>query len=359
MRKNKMVLPVLLSLGVLLSGCGSSTASSQPQNKTEPASSLTASAQTANAPKPLSKPVSIKIGYPTQGASMLPLWVAKDAGIFEKYGVKADLVYIAGTPKVQETLNSGAIEVGLTGVDSVGKAKAAGVHSVILSAVSDRTVLYIYGQKSADKANAAKELKGKTMITAAEGSLYDHLAKFYIKENGLTPKTDVKLLNMGGEGDRTAAFLKGEGAFYVAAPPTSFKMDEMGYPKLYDFKDKEVLNSGVVMTKEYYDKNTELANAVIAALIEANAYIVNNKEGAIKSISKWTGIDDPDLVQKTYDVNVGTLPKKPYVSDKSVQFFLDNSDSEAVRKMKPSDIVDNSLVKKLDESGWIDSLYKK
>ncbi|NTZ17993.1 ABC transporter substrate-binding protein [Paenibacillus sp. JMULE4] len=359
MRTNQWILLILLSLGMILSGCGSTADSSQNGSKAEPSENPSANAQPSNAPKSLDKPVSIKIGYPTQGASMLPLWIAKDTGIFEKYGVKADLIYIAGTPKVQETLNSGAIQVGLTGVDPVGKAKAAGVDSVILSAVSDRTVLYIYGQKSAEKANIAKDLKGKTMITAAEGSLYDHLAKFFIKENGLTPKTDVKLLNMGGEGDRTAAFLKGEGAFYVAAPPTSFKMDEMGYPQLYDFKDKEVLNSGVVMLKDYYDKNPELANAVVASLIEANAYIVNHKEAAIKSISKWTGIDDPALAQKTYDVNVGTLPKKPYVSDKSVQFFLDNSDSEAVRTMKPSDIVDNSLVKALDESGWIDSLYKK
>ena len=152
--------------------------------------------------------------------------------------------------------------------------------------------------------------------------------------------------------------MKGDGDFYVVAPPTSFRMEEMGYPQLYDFKEKEVLSSGITMKTDYYKENPELAEILIASLIEANAFIMNNKEETVEIISKWAGIDDPKLAGKTYDVNVETLPEKPYISDKSVQFLLDNSDNEGVRKMKPSDIVDTSLVKKLDESGFIESLYK-
>nr|WP_304219945.1 ABC transporter substrate-binding protein [Fredinandcohnia onubensis] len=353
MKNSKLVITILLMIGILLSGCNSEGSSNTPEK-----SNSKAQVEHENAPKPLNESVDIKIGYPTQGASMLPLWVAKETGIFEKYNVNADLVYIAGTPKVQETLNSGGIQVGLTGIDPVGKAKAAGIDSVILSAVADRSVLYLYGQKDAKKSDLADELKGKTVITAAEGSLYDHLAQSLIRDNGLTPREDVKILNMGGEGDRTAAFLRGDGDFYVVAPPTSFKMDDMGYPQLYDFKEKEVLNSGIAMKVDYYKENPELAEILVASLIEANAFITQNKEETIKIISKYTGIDDSKLAEKTYEVNVDTLPKKPYVSDESAQFFIENSDNEEVRKMKPSDLVDMSLVKKLDESGFIDSLYE-
>lgn len=354
MKTIKYYLPFLLIIGVLLTGCGSDGSSGSTEKSTS-----NPPVEYENAPKPLSESLDIKIGYPTQGASMLPLWVAKDTGIFEKYGVNADLVYIAGTPKVQETLNSGGIQAGLTGIDPVGKAKAVGIDSVILSAVADRSVLYLYGQKEAKKSDLANELKGKTVITAAEGSLYDHLAQSLIRENGLTPREDVEVLNMGGEGDRTAAFLRGDGDFYVVAPPTSFKMDDMGYPQLYNFTEKEVLNSGIAMKTDYYKENPELAEILVASLIEANAFIKNNKEETIKIISKWTGIDDSELAEKTYGVNVETLPKKPYVSDESAQFFIDNSDSEEVRKMNPSDLIDMSIVKKLDESGFIDDLYKK
>lgn len=352
MKKVKYLLTLLFAFSLLLAGCGSNETSSKPA-KSNPAP------KTESAPKPLSKTVDIKFGYPTQAASMLPLWVAKDKGFFEKYGVNAELIYIASTPKVQETLNSGAIEVGLTGVDPVGKAKAAGIDTVIISAVADRNAMYVYGQKGSDKKDLAKALKGKTLITGAEGSLYDYLTQSFIKDNGLTPKKDTKLIYMTGEGDRTGAFIKGDAEFYVVAPPTSFKMDEMGYPQIYDFKQKEVLNSGIGMKKDFYNKNPELAEILVAALIEADAFIINNKEETIKVISKWTGIDDPKLAEKTYDANVDTIPKKPYVSDKSAQFFLDNSDNEQVRKMKPSDLVDMSIVKKLDESGFIDSVYKK
>ncbi|MEH7378587.1 hypothetical protein [Neobacillus drentensis] len=123
--------------------------------------------------------------------------------------------------------------------------------------------------------------------------------------------------------------------------------------------EKEILNSGIGMKKDFYNENPKLAEILVTSLIEANAFIMSNKEETIKIISKWTGIDDPKVAEKTYDVNVETIPQKPYVTDTSAQFFLDNSDNQEVRKMKPSDIVDMSIVKKLDESGFINGLYKK
>lgn len=358
MRKRNILMALLIMIGLLLAACGSDSSAPAEEEKNTGNSNENAQEEVdPNAPQPLKETAKIKIGYPTQGASMLPLWVAEDAGIFDKYGIDAELIYIAGTPKVQETLNGGSIDVGLSVPESVGKSKVAGIDTVILSAIADRIAVYVYGQKDADPSNVAEELKGKTLITAAEGSLYDHLAQFFIRENGLTPNEDVKLLHMGGEGDRTAAFLKGDGDFYVVAPPTSFKMDDMGHPQVYDFIEKEVLLSGLTMKRDYYEENPELAKALVASLIEANAYIANNKEEAIESVMKWTGIDDPELAKKTYEVTIDTIPQKPFVSDESVQFFLDNSDSEEVNNMQPADLVDDSIVKELDESGWIDSLY--
>ena len=348
--KRIYLLLLVIVTGVIISGCGGSASSEATGEEEIP--------QAENAPDPLENPVDIKIGYPTQGVSMLPLWIAEDKGIFEKYGINAELLYISGTPKVQETLNGGGIDVGLTGVDSVAKAKEVGVDSIILAPLADRMATYVYAAEGTDKEDLKNELKDKTLITASEGSIYDHLAKYFVEENGLKPNEDVNMLYMGGEGDRTAAFMKGDGEYYVVSPPTSFKMDDLEFPRVYDFTDLEVLVTGVVMKEDYYEENPDLAEVLIASLIEANAYIVNNKEQSIETITKWTGIDDPEIAEKTYDVNLDTIPKKPYVSNESVEFLLNSSDEEAVRNMNPSDIIDFSLVEELDESGFIDSLYE-
>ena len=308
---------------------------------------------------PLSKPVNIKIGYPTQGVSQLPLWVAKDTGIFKKYGVNAELVYISGSPRVQETLNAGGIDVGISGIESAGSAKAAGIDSVTFTALANKIAVYIYASKDIDTSNIKEEIKGKTIIAGNEGSLYDLLAQSYVRELGLEPKKDVKFLYMGGEGDRTAAFMKGDGDFYLVAPPTSFKMDDMGYPKIHDFSEKDVLIPGLVMKKDYYNENQELAKVLAGSLIEANAYIKNNKEETLKIISKWTGMDDAELVKKTYETNLKTIPEKPYSTDETVQFYLDHSDNAEVKAMKPADLVDNSIIKKLDDSGFIDEVFNQ
>ncbi|MCM3726502.1 ABC transporter substrate-binding protein [Neobacillus cucumis] len=350
----KFVLTLLLAMvGVLvLAACNSKETTNKENGNVEKGVKETSLA-------PLSKPINIKIGYPTQGVSQLPLWVAKDTGIFKKYGVNAELIYIAGSPRVQETLNGGGIDVGISGIEAAGNAKAAGIESVTFTALANKIKVFIYASKDIDTSNIKKAIKGKTIIAGLEGSLYDYLAQSYIKDLGLDPKKDVKFLYMGGEGDRTAAFIKGDADFYLVAPPTSFKMDEMGYSKIYDFSKQDVLIPGLVMKKDYYNQNQKVAEVLAGSLIEANAYIKNNKEETLKIISKWTGMDDPELVKKTYEANLGTIPERPYSTDKTVQFYLDHSLNPEVKAMKPADLVDNSIIKKLDESGFIDEVFKK
>ena len=42
----------------------------------------------------------IRVGYPSPSASMYPLFVTKEAGIFEKYGFDAELIYVQGVQMV-------------------------------------------------------------------------------------------------------------------------------------------------------------------------------------------------------------------------------------------------------------------
>src|SRR3990172_12387838 len=44
--------------------------------------------------------VKLKVGYPTTVGSMGVLWVAKDAGYFDKQGLNVELIYIGGSSKV-------------------------------------------------------------------------------------------------------------------------------------------------------------------------------------------------------------------------------------------------------------------
>src|SRR5699024_8654552 len=142
---------------LILSGCNSTNSednSDTHDNKTTNESDSNQqddnNNDTSQGPEALDPEVSLKIGYPTQGASMLPLWVAQDLGFFEKYGIDAEAVCIAGTPKVQEVLNGGGIEAGLLGVDAVGKAKSAGHDSVIIASVAEKVAMYVYGTEDLD-----------------------------------------------------------------------------------------------------------------------------------------------------------------------------------------------------------------
>ena len=156
----KFVLTLLLAMVVVfvLAACNSEEATNK-ENATNDV--LAAEDVNETSLAPLSKPVDIKIGYPTQGVSQLPLWVAKDTGIFEKYGVNAELIYIAGSPRVQETLNGNGIDVGISGIEAAGNAKAAGIDSVTFTALANKIALYIYASKDIDTSNIKEEIQRK------------------------------------------------------------------------------------------------------------------------------------------------------------------------------------------------------
>jgi hypothetical protein len=94
--------------------------------------------------------------------------------------------------------------------------------------------------------------------------------------------------------------------------------------------------------------------------VEAVHRIYTDKEISIKALSKYFGRGvEPDILEKTWANlhNEAVLPKKQYPSLEGIKTILA---TEAKGKPgKPEDFVDTTFIRELDQSGYIDSLYKK
>ena len=106
------------------------------------------------------------------------------------------------------------------------------------------------------------------------------------------------------------------------------------------------------------DKNDALTR-FLRAYIEAMALIRRDKEATMRSIGKFLKTADRDVLESTYDEYKNVFPLTPLMTAAEVQAVLDVSKSPKAKFMKPQEFFDNSIVQKIQASGFIDQINKK
>ncbi len=246
----------------------------------------------------------------------------------------------------------GGVEYGFTG-SAISSAYVNGQKTISFANVENHTALWLYGQKDI---KSVADLKGKTLITAAAGTSYESFANYAIKQGGMEPNKDVKLVNIAGSGDRQAAFLRNSAEAMVTGTPLNYQLDAEGYPIIMDFTSNEVIMMPLTTTPEYYAANMDQNIALVKALTEANKFIKENKEKAIESLSKWTNSSAEDAT-KAYEtaMQINAFPEIPRIDEEAFMFLLQNSSDEKLKGLTVEDtkqIYTNEIIDKLESEGF-------
>jgi ABC-type nitrate/sulfonate/bicarbonate transport system substrate-binding protein len=117
--------------------------------------------------------------------------------------------------------------------------------------------------------------------------------------------------------------------------------------------------SGISASKSWMatGNNREITKRFLMATIEAIAIMKQRPETVYHALEKWYGVTDPEVQRQMY-AYIDEIPAKPYPSVGGIQVIMDTFDTPAMQKLKVTDIYDDSLMKEIDESGFIDSLYQ-
>ena len=113
----------------------------------------------------------------------------------------------------------------------------------------------------------------------------------------------------------------------------------------------------MVASRSWLRDNRETARRFIKSLVEANAVMKQDKEVAFGAMAKWYNITDRETQELMY-AGVAAVPRKPYPAVEGIKKIMEIYDSNEMRKYKPEDFYDDSFVRELDESGFIDGLYR-
>jgi len=207
----------------------------------------------------------------------------------------------------------------------------------------------------------AEQLKGGSVATSIFGGSSDFLARMAFKKLGLTPAKDVAIVQIGGVPERLGALEKGKVQGAMLGMNEALMVQKKGFNVLV-VVDQPYQGSGVATTRRFIRENPDIVRRYVKSQIESVHRIKTDRETAKKILLKYLGPQDKEVLEKRYDYASADdrLPPKQYPTMEGIKNILASlaeTDPKA-KTAKPEDFVDIRFIKELDESGFVDELYK-
>jgi NitT/TauT family transport system substrate-binding protein len=303
------------------------------------------------------KHVPLQVAYSSiSGAAIVP-WIAVDKGLFAKYDLDIELIYVAGSQAMQSLL-SGTTQIGIQGIEPVFRVNVQGGDTVmILGLVTKPPFSIIVRPEIKD----FRELRGKAMGITRYGSSTDLLLRLTLEKWGFKPETDVPILQMGGVPPILAGMQSKRIFGGPLSLPTLARAKQDGYRELADVADlvPDYQVAGIVTRRAFLRQNTDAVRGFIKAIAEATAIFKQDPGSAKKVMKERLKIDDPVVVEETQKSYPRYMPNVPYPTRAGIaviKAFLEKTEP-ALRQLSIDDQIDVQLVRELEQSKFFDALY--
>jgi NitT/TauT family transport system substrate-binding protein len=208
----------------------------------------------------------INASYGAISGSMMPIWVAKEAKLFEKHGVDLNLVYISGGPRAIMSLIGGSVQfVNHSGMPALEAYQRGGDTAMIASPMNQLEHSLVV-QKNI---TSIEQLRGKILGMSTAASLTDILLREGLRLNGISDK-DVTIIPVGDLGARLNGLQTGRIHGVIIAGIQTLTATRMGFRQLIDYSKLplEISGSGILVRRAYVSKNPEITLKFLKAWIE-------------------------------------------------------------------------------------------
>ncbi|HYA30358.1 MAG TPA: ABC transporter substrate-binding protein [Acidobacteriota bacterium] len=307
--------------------------------------------------KPLKK---IHVGVPSVGMGNIIIFVTKEAKLFEKYGLDAEVITVMGSGIGSKALISGNLDIIPIATPTVIAADLAGADMAILAHTMPAVVHALMVRPDIKR---PEDLKGKRIGVSSLGSLTDFLVRSIAKKKGLNPDRDITLLTTGGsDTERVMALKAGVVDAAAVSHPGYGLARRMGFNMLWDSAKELDYPWMEITTRRAAIKNDrELITNYMKAHLEGIALFKRDRDFGVKVIKKTLKVTDDELVNESYDIFSKMFLPTPYPNHPGMKISFEYvaMTRNDVWNHKPEEFTDPSFVTELDKSGFIKSLYSK
>ena len=305
----------------------------------------------------------LRLGLSSIGATNGSIWAAEEKGLFRKHGVDVEVIFIGGGgARVVSSLLAGDIHFSVGGGEGSIRSQMRGAETVIASSTLTKGLQRILAKP---EIKSYQDLKGRKIGITQFGSAAHLVLALMLKKWNMRPD-QVQTLQVGSSPALLASLEKGGIDAAVLTLPTFFLAEDKGYRVVGDPMTMDIyyLQNTLESTRSFLRKNRDQALKFMRGYIEGIAYFKKNKKESLDIMGRKLRIQssqerDVRYLEMSYNLMTAAYSDIPYPSLRAVQAIVDKI-AEEDPKIKERDVrsfVDDTLVKELEDSGFIKSLY--
>ena len=304
------------------------------------------------------------ISYASVSGTRAPLWIAQDLGLFEKYGLDVNLVYIASGVISVNALLGGSVDIIAASGSSAVSAAARGAPLVIIASLGH----IAYKLIALPSITTVQGLKGKIIGSSRIGAGTDYALKRLLPKLGLTPGKDVQLIPTGiSESDRRLVMmLQGKIDATLATEDNLLQLSakNVKFSVLADLYDNGVYTTGsdIATSRQLLKERPRQLKAFIMALTEGTAYGRAHKDYTMRIYRQHMKIEDSKLLESMHkNYLLGTIPMRPFPREEALQNDIEDLSYTYpfLKGKKAAEFLDLTLLKSLEDEGFFKRLYGK
>ena len=301
----------------------------------------------------------LPIGYTAIPGIKAGLWVAEEAGIFEKYNIQPHLILITSGSKMVQAMLGGDLPLAGAAGNAAVDAALAGADIVMIGALAKVPAFYIM---ASPEIKSIEDLRGKAVGVTRFGSSTDFTIRYLLRKHGLNPDRDVTMIQ-AGDLFAAAAMLKSKAI--VAAPfssPTNLRAQEAGARVLMNMGEAGIYfpHDAWMARRSFINANEDLIRRFMKGYSEGVAKLFSDPDLSRRAIRRFTRATDPKIVDAVYQYAVDYVEKIPYNTREGIVEVLNQAAvrNPKAKEAKPEAFYDDRFVKELDAAGFYKQLYK-
>jgi NitT/TauT family transport system substrate-binding protein len=303
------------------------------------------------------KLIPLRVGYDGYSMTTAPMNYAVEKGIFKKYGLDVTLAYIDAGTTLSAAVVGGSMGIAQNGYAPAAAAAVQGADVVFIGGISNQLPFQLVVKGNI---KSAADLKGKKIAISRYGATSDVAATYTLKSLGLK-RSDVTVLQLGGEGTRTAAMLSGQIDASLEQYPRTGELEEKGFHVLADCLALagDYPNTSYVSTRAFIAKNPDIVKRFLMGISDGIHAFKTHRAEALKSAAAFLKAKPGPALDKAYDIFTAKVyPDIPRPSMKGIALVLDELKTRvpAAARVKPEQLVYTQPFDVLEKEGFFAGL---
>jgi NitT/TauT family transport system substrate-binding protein len=302
----------------------------------------------------------LRLAYSAIGGSQASVWIPYEAGIFKKYGLDIELLYVGGGGTAAQVVQSGEVPIGIfTGGAVVNSNLGGGDLVVIASSMNVMT----FALMARPEIRRVEDLKGKKIGITRFGSATDFGLRYVEGQWPIKRQRDFAVIQIGGMPEQLTALRSGALDAAVLNVELAILARKEGLKELVDLAKIGLSfpTSSIVTTRSFIKRSENTVRKFVRGYVEGVHYGKTQRAFGIQVLKKYLRRDDPAFLNDLYDLYIlQNIPRIPRPSPESLKTVIDQmaETNPQAANLRPEQLIDFRFFQELEKEGFIQRLWK-